>query len=147
MQTFQILPTAGSRLDSATDAVGPVATDYRNEGAKSVTLKLCCKREHIVYVNDQLRMPVNRALRHTVCDLLWRGERRIVVDLAAVSRIDAAGIGELIRAFNMTVAVNGAMRVVNATAWVREMLERAGLLELLGIESFATDAAQTASSC
>lgn len=146
MQPFQILPTAGSRLDTATETVGPVGSVYWNEGAKSVTPKLCSKREHIVYVNDHLRMPVNRAFRHTVCDLLRRGERRIVVDLAAVSKIDAAGIGELIRAFNMTVAVNGALRVVNATVWVREMLERAGLLELLRIEKFHLDAGHAASS-
>ena len=146
MQTCQILTPAGSRLDTVTETVRPVGSVYRNEGAKSVIPKLCSKRDHVVYVNDTLRMPVNRALRHSVCDLLRRGERRIVIDLAAVSRIDAAGIGELIRAFNMTAAASGAMRVVNATGWVREMLERAGLLELLRTERFVVDAAHPASS-
>lgn len=146
MQTFQTLPTDGSRLDTATGTVRPVGSVYRNEGAKSVIATLCSKRNHIVYVNDPLRMPVNLTLRHTVCDLLRRGERRIVIDLAAVSRIDAAGIGELIRACNMTTAASGAMRVVNATGWVREMLERAGLLELLRTERFGAVAAHTASS-
>jgi anti-anti-sigma factor len=70
-------------------------------------------------------------LRHDVHTLLRRGERRIVLDLSAVSRIDAAGVGELIRTFNMATATNGAVRIVNATARVREMLERAHLFDLL----------------
>ncbi len=79
-------------------------------------------------------MPVSRSLRHNVRALLRRGERRIVVDLSAVSRIDASGVGELIRTFNMTTATNGGLRIVNATAWVREMLERAHLFDLLSGE-------------
>lgn len=88
-------------------------------------------RDHILQVRGPLRVPLSGALRHHVRDLLRHGERRIVVDLSAVSGIDAAGVGELIRAFNMTVAASGALRVVNARSWVREMLERAGLSELL----------------
>jgi anti-anti-sigma factor len=70
-------------------------------------------------------------LRHRVRALLRRGERRIVLDLSAVSRIDAAGVGELIRAFNMTAAVSGALRVVNASGRVRAILECANLLDVL----------------
>jgi anti-anti-sigma factor len=77
---------------------------------------------------------VNQSLRHNVRGLLRRGERRIVLDLSAVPRIDAAGLGELIRMFNMTAATNGALRIVNATAWVREILERAHLFDLLSVE-------------
>jgi anti-anti-sigma factor len=63
--------------------------------------------------------------------LLRRGERRIVLDLAGVSRIDAAGIGELVRAYNIAIASNGALRIVNTTPRVREMLERVGLFDRL----------------
>ncbi len=100
----------------------------------SVVLKLCPKKAHIVRVEGALRTPVSRVLRHNVRTLLLRGERRIVLDLSAVSRIDAAGVGELIRTFNMTAATNGALRVVNATASVREMLERAHLFDVLSGE-------------
>ena len=47
------------------------------------------------------------------------------------SGVDAAGIGELVRAFNMSAVANGALRVVHATAPAREMLERAQLFERL----------------
>jgi anti-anti-sigma factor len=97
----------------------------------SVILQLCSKRTHVVHVESALRTPVSRVVRHNVRTLLLRGERRILLDLSAVSNIDAAGVGELIRTFNMTTAANGALRIVNATGRVRELLDRAQLLGLL----------------
>jgi len=70
-------------------------------------------------------------VRHDVRALLHCGERRIVLDLTRVSDIDAAGIGELVRAYNMARAENGTMQVVNTTPWVRELIERVGLDALL----------------
>ena len=84
-----------------------------------------------VLVHGPLRTPIDRVLRRRVLALLRLGNRNLVLDLAAVSRIDAAGIGELVRAYNMTVAVHGSLRVVRATTWVREILERVGLFGLL----------------
>ena len=63
--------------------------------------------------------------------LLRRGERDIVLDLSRVASIDAAGVGELVRAYNMTVAMDGLLRIVHVNKRVREMLERAGLLTFL----------------
>ena len=97
-------------------------------------LKLCSRRPIIVRVEGPLRVPVSRALRRDVRALLRCGARAIVVDLAEVSRIDAAGVGELIRAFNMTAAVDGALRIANASAWVRQILELVGLFDLLSGE-------------
>lgn len=105
------------------------------EGANlSVVLKLCRKSSRIVPVEDPLRMPVSRALRDCVRALLRNGERAIVLDLADVTRIDAAGIGELVRAFNLAAAVNGRLRIANASPWVREVLVRAGVFNLLAGE-------------
>jgi anti-anti-sigma factor len=97
-------------------------------------LNLYPKSTHIVRVEGALRTPVSRVLRHNIRTLLRCGPRWIVLDLSAVSRIDAAGIGELIRTFNMTTAMNGRLRIVNATARVREMLERAHLFDLMSGE-------------
>jgi anti-anti-sigma factor len=115
-------------------ALGAARSVYRSERAMTGFLQLCPKTVHTVHVDGPLRTPVNQSLRHNVRGLLRRGERRIVLDLSAVSRIDAAGLGELIRTFNMTAATNGTLRIVNATAWVREMLERAHLFDLLSVE-------------
>jgi anti-anti-sigma factor len=78
-------------------------------------------------------MPVSRDLRHKVRTLVRRGERRIVLDLGRVSTIDAAGVGELVRAYNMTHAADGSLRIAHATAWVREVLTRVGLFDLLNL--------------
>lgn len=85
----------------------------------------------VLRLDDAFRAPVTGELRHGVQELLRRGERRIVLNMACVSRIDAAGAGELVRAYNVTVAANGVLRIVHATPWVREVLTRAGLFDLL----------------
>jgi anti-anti-sigma factor len=51
--------------------------------------------------------------------------------MKGVSRIDAAGVGELVRAYNMGSAVNGVVRIENASARVRKVLELVGLFSLL----------------
>ena len=101
--------------------------------------------DHTLHVEDALRTPVERALRHSVRALLRLGWRHIILDLARVSAVDAAGIGELVRAYNMTAAANGAVRIVHAPTRVRVMLERVGLFALLeAAESARSSAASTA---
>lgn len=86
---------------------------------------------NVVRLEGSLRVPIRRSLRRQVRALLRRGERRIVLDLTEVLFIDAAGIGELVRAFKMSAAAHGQLRIVNATRWVRQILEFVGLFELL----------------
>src|SRR5262245_40394338 len=91
-----------------------------------------CKRNRcIVRLEDRLRLPFNGEPPHMVRALLRRGERNIVFDLACVSKIDAAGIGDLVRAYNIAIASNGTLRIANTNPWVREMLERVGLFDRL----------------
>ena len=85
----------------------------------------------VIHLDGALEAPLKSQLQHQVCALLRAGHRAIAVDLARVPSIDAAGIGELIRAYNMTMAAGGALRIRHATPWVREMLERVRLFELL----------------
>jgi anti-anti-sigma factor len=85
----------------------------------------------VLQVEPTLRVPVGDELRHNVRTLLCRGERSIVLDLRNVSAIDAAGVGQLVRAYNLTRAVNGTLRITHAAPKVREMLVRAGLFDLL----------------
>jgi anti-anti-sigma factor len=70
-------------------------------------------------------------LRHRVHALLRCGQREIVVDVGRLSSIDAAGVGQLVRAYNVTRALKGVLRLANATARVREALERVGLFDVL----------------
>jgi anti-anti-sigma factor len=99
----------------------------------SMTALLGRSSDHlcVVYVEGPLRFPIDGELRHRVRALLRGGERSLVLDLAGVSRIDAAGVGELVRAYNMTLAADGVLRIVHANGWVREILDRVGLFEIL----------------
>ena len=89
------------------------------------------QEECVLYLDGPLRAPISGALRHDVKDLLRRGQRRMVVDLARVRSIDGGGVGQLVRVYNLTRAADGVLRIVHATPWVREILERAGLFALL----------------
>jgi anti-anti-sigma factor len=103
----------------------------RSRSSVVVTTGSSSGRRGTVYLQGALRAPLDAELRRTVCGLLRRGERLIVVDLAGVRRIDAAGVGELVRAYNMAVAAQGGLRIVHSTTWVREIVQRVGLFEIL----------------
>jgi anti-anti-sigma factor len=113
------------------DAVDSPQLAYQLRGVIGGVLRPCPRSVSVVSVEDPLRFPVNRELRRKVRALLRLGERRLVLDLTQVSWIDAAGIGELVRAYNMTAASDGVLRVAHATARVSQILERVGLLDVL----------------
>jgi anti-anti-sigma factor len=82
-------------------------------------------------VEGSLRAPIGSHVTCGVKALLRRGARAIVVDLARVSGIDAAGVGELVRAYNLALTANAVLQIVEAPGRVRRMLECAGLFDLL----------------
>ena len=85
----------------------------------------------ILPVDGALRAPVTAKLRRRVEALVGRGERQVVLDLADLSDIDAAGIGELVRAFNALKAAGGVLQVAHASRHVRRLLQVTGVLTLL----------------
>ena len=87
------------------------------------------QQSYTVRLEDWPQLPFNGELPYMVRALLRRGNRRIVLDLAVVWRIDAAGIGDLVRAYNIAIAANAALRIANTTPRVRAMLERVGLFD------------------
>lgn len=90
-----------------------------------------CTHRSILAVEGTLRAPVNAELSQRVQALLARGERRILLDLSRLSDIDAAGVGELVRAFNTTSAAGGILQIVHANRRVCQLLNIAGVLKLL----------------
>jgi anti-anti-sigma regulatory factor len=107
------------------------------EGPMTAVLGPCCERFCTVYIDGSLLAPIKPDLLRSVCILLGRGERSIGLDLSSVARIDAGGVGELVRAYNVACARNVSLRIVNTTKWVRETLERVGLFDLLSAEGDA----------
>jgi anti-anti-sigma factor len=89
----------------------------------------------VLDVEGALCAPVSAELRQNVQRLLRRGRRRIVLNLAAVSDLDAAGIGELVTVYNATMAANGVLRITHVSGTARELLDRVGLLAVLNPDS------------
>jgi anti-anti-sigma factor len=85
----------------------------------------------VLRVHGPLRVPVGRELRRSVTTLLRRGGQRILLDLSRVPALDAGGLGELVYLYNLATAAHAVLRVVEATARVRQLLDRAGLVDLL----------------
>ena len=90
-----------------------------------------CMHASALEVDGRFQAPVNSTLIQRVQARLSRGERRILLDLSRVTAIDAAGVGELIQAFNATRAAGGALRVARANSYVSRLLEVAGVLRFL----------------
>jgi anti-anti-sigma factor len=90
-----------------------------------------CSHLSILHVERTLRAPVDSELSRNVEGLLDRGKRWVLLDLSRLADIDAAGVGELVRAFNTTTAAGGVLRITHPTRRVRRLLQTAGVLELL----------------
>jgi anti-anti-sigma factor len=103
----------------------------RSSGSLTVIRGPCTRGPCVLYLEGALRAPLDETVRRYVRALLDQGERAIVLDLAGVSRIDAAGIGELVETFNMTLEADGVLQIVHATRWVSHILELVGLLAIL----------------
>ena len=97
----------------------------------SIGLPELSTRPAVVRVTGALRVPVTRELSEALGSLIRRGERRVLLDLAGLHDIDAAGVGELVRAFNAVRAAGGGLRIAKANRHVRRLLGIAGLYNLL----------------
>jgi len=85
----------------------------------------------VLSLRGSLTTPVGPELGEQVEALLRRGARRVLLDLARVAGIDAAGMGELTRVYGLAAAVDGVLQVAGARRKVRWLLELAGLYGLL----------------
>jgi len=101
----------------------------------TVALAPCSERWCTVHVDGPFLAPMNNDLPGSILDLLRTGERGIVLDLSNVSLIDAGGVGELVRAYNIACGMDVSLRIVHTTRWVRETLARVGLFDLLNADA------------
>ena len=85
----------------------------------------------IVRVTGTLRAPVTGELGQVLAARVRRGERRVVLDLARLHDIDAAGVGELVGAFNIVRGAGGMLQIAKANRYVRDLLAIAGVYRIL----------------
>ena len=91
---------------------------------------------HVIRLRGDLKLgePVD-GLRQACLDLMNDGETRLVVNLSEVPMIDSSGIGVLVRTLTQAKQHGGALKLVNPSHLVREMLEFTGLTEVFDISS------------
>jgi anti-anti-sigma factor len=86
-----------------------------------------------------LYAPTAARLRRRVETLIGQGDRAIVLDMTSVPELDAAGVGELARAYVATRAVGRSFAIINLSRSVRELLDRARLVGLLEADAVEWD--------
>jgi anti-sigma B factor antagonist len=89
----------------------------------------------IVKVSGEITLKKNRStmLHDKVRGLVQQGHTRVLIDLAGVSFVDSAGLGELVQA-NSTARNHGAsIKLVSPTSRLRELLDVTQLTAILGV--------------
>jgi anti-sigma B factor antagonist len=74
-------------------------------------------------------------LRNTVRELLDRGHRKILLNLADVDYIDSSGIGELVSAYTAVRNASGEMKLLQLTRRVHDILQITRLFTVFDVQS------------
>ncbi len=91
------------------------------------------------------------ALRDLVCDLLSKGHKKILFNLADVNYIDSSGLGHLVSAFTSVRKQQGELKLLNLTNKVQDVMQITRLYtvfdimddEGMAVKSFDQSAAAT----
>ena len=85
-----------------------------------------------------LRFKANAQLTHSARDLdelrrevLEQTDSRVIIDLSRVTKIDSAGLGQLMSCYSHLVKNRGALKVLNPPPEVRKMLDMTGISKLI----------------
>jgi anti-anti-sigma factor len=63
--------------------------------------------------------------------VLEQSDSRVIIDLSRITRIDSAGLGQLMSCYSHLVRNNGSLKVLNATPEVRKVLDITGISTLI----------------
>ena len=61
-------------------------------------------------------------LKDKVQSLIQQGNKNIIIDLGAVAYVDSAGLGQLVHAYATTKNKGGALKLVNVTKKLQDLL-------------------------
>lgn len=82
-------------------------------------------------------------LKDKVQSLIQQGHKNVLIDLGGVSYMDSAGLGELVQAYVTVKNRGGALKLVNATKRLRDLLVVTKLLTVF--DTFDSEASAVAS--
>lgn len=108
------------------------------------TLKIGTRRVGSVVIVDldgQIRIgETNINLHKTIQDLVAAGERKVLLNLAAVTHIDSSGLGELVGGHTTLEKNDGEMKLLNLTERVSELMMITKLLTVFDVFENEADA-------
>jgi anti-sigma B factor antagonist len=61
-------------------------------------------------------------LKDKVQSLIQQGQKNLIVDLGGVSYVDSAGLGQLVQAYATTKNKGGALKLLNVTKRLKDLL-------------------------
>ncbi len=79
-------------------------------------------------------------LRDTVRDLLGKGQKKILLNLADVTYIDSSGIGELVSAYTSVRNQSGELKLLKLTKKVHDLLQITKLYTVFDVKDDETAA-------
>jgi len=79
-------------------------------------------------------------LRSKIKELLSEGNKRLVLDLGAVSYVDSAGLGTLVAGYTSARNEGGEIRLANVTKKLGELLSITKLLTVFSVYDSVDDA-------
>ena len=83
------------------------------------------------------------ALRDLIMNLLSKGERKILLNLAGVNYIDSSGLGALVSGFTSVRKAGGELKLVNLTDKVDNLMEITKLYTVFDIADDEPTAVQS----
>ena len=72
-----------------------------------------------------------RELEELRREVLEQCDSRVIIDLSRVTKIDSAGLGQLMSCYSHLVRNQGALKVVNAAPEIRKILDMTGISTLI----------------
>ena len=76
-------------------------------------------------------------------EVLEQSDSRVIIDLSRVTRIDSAGLGQLMSCYSHLVRNQGSLKVVNAAPEIRKLLDMTGLSTLIPAFSDESEAVRS----
>ncbi len=104
----------------AAELVNSNLTWRQNEGVSILQFRVNAELTQTAKELEQLRREV-----------LEQSDSRVIIDLSRVTKIDSAGLGQLMGCYSHLVRNAGSMKIVNARPEIRKVLDMTGISTLL----------------
>jgi anti-sigma B factor antagonist len=103
-----------------------------SQGVSVLHFRTAAELTHKANTLDELRREV-----------LEQSDSRVIIDLGRVTRIDSAGLGQLMSCYSHLVRNQGSLKVVNAAPEIKKLLDMTGISTLIPAYPSEQDAIQS----